>query len=180
VQTEEPAILMVRARHINLSKGKVAIVDDEDFERVGGYKWHANKQRNVWYAMRHSLWANDKRDLIYMHREIMGLQKGNGLQIDHVNHNGLDNRRCNLRICTNQQNQFNTLKSKNKSSIFKGVRYYAKRGKWCAQIKHNGVFFHLGYFTTEEGAALAYNVAAIARFGEFALLNEIKESRHQA
>lgn len=107
---------------------------------------------------------------------IMLLGKKPGLDIDHINHNGLDNRRTNLRHVTRQQNMFNSRGYKKRTSIYKGVcqgKKNKKYGRWVSYIKHNGKTIYLGSFTDEVSAAKAYNNAAIEKFGKFACLNNL-------
>jgi len=109
-----------------------------------------------------------------MHRIIMDAEKGE--EIDHRDGNGLNNQRCNLRLCTHRQNLMNRRKThKRCSSKFRGVSWEKRSGKWCAQIMIHYRHIHLGYFDDEVLAALAYNEAATKHFGEFAHLNEIDE-----
>ena len=123
-------------KHIPLTQGKFALVDDDDFERLNQRKWHVMKWGNTWCAGRQSLKREGKKKTIYMHREILGLGSGRDIQVDHINHNGLDNRRCNLRPCTCQQNQWNYTKASNKSSRYKGVSLH-KSGGWTSYIMVN-------------------------------------------
>lgn len=107
-----------------------------------------------------------------MHRLIMGVEDPK-LQVDHKNHNGLDNRRDNLRLCTDKQNKANLRKSSIPSaSIYKGVRFFKNRRKcWNAYINDYG---SIGYYCTEQAAAIAYNLKALELHGEFAYLNQIQ------
>lgn len=148
---------------IPLTQGKSAIVDDEDYELVSRYKWYANKSGNVWYAR-----TMDGGKTILMHWLIMG-----GKHIDHINGNGLDNRRENLRFATSSQQAMNRPSHRGSTSRYKGVSWDSARGKWLATIGKPSV--HLGYFKNEQDAARAYNEDAVKRFGEFARLNEIEE-----
>lgn len=110
-----------------------------------------------------------------MHRLIMGFPKGKC--VDHINHNGLDNRKKNLRICTNKENKFNRLKSNNNTSGYKGVLFHKgeKRNKhWVAVLGINKQKKYGGYFDTAKEAAEAYNKLALKYYGQFANLNVIK------
>jgi len=155
---------------IQLTQGKHALIDDEDYELVSQNKWYAAKKRYTFYALTHIITDGGKRTTSKMHRIIMGAKKGQ--QIDHINHNGLDNRRCNLRFCTSSQNQGNSRKQKNTSSKYKGVSWETGTKKWLACIHLNGgTTKRLGRFHNETEAAKAYDKAAREYFGEFALLN---------
>jgi len=157
-------------KEIKLTQGKVALVDDEDFELVSRHKWYAHKAfRNV-YADTHIRPIKRQVNLL-MHILIMG--KKQGFEIDHINHNGLDNRRSNLRHVTHAHNIQNCRPTCNTSSIYKGVWWVKKEKKWGACIKQDGILYTLGRFITQQEAALAYNKAAFERFGEFACLNNI-------
>jgi len=159
-------------RTIPLTRGKVAIVDDEDFEKVNQFKWHASKtKRGLWYAKRHVL-IGDIDTTQSMHRFIMGLEHGDPQQVDHRNRvNTLDNRKENLRIATNAQNSRNQGHRKNNTSSMKGASWH--KGKWQAQITVNGKIQHLGLFPTVELAGQAYDAAALKYHGEFAAPNSL-------
>ena len=163
-------------RTIPLTRGKVAIVDDEDFERFGGFKWYADK-RNAWYARR-AFGPRSHRKSVYMHRQILNAPPS--LECDHINGNGLDNRRCNLRLCTRSQNNMNRHRSCGGSSRFKGVGRHNPRNKWRAYIGDNGKLHHLGLFANEIDAAHAYDNAATELFGEFASLNFPHEAKGES
>ena len=156
-------------KRISLTQGQFAIVDDADFKRLSLHKWYADKTPRGFVAVRNSPTVNGKRTRIYMHRVVMDAPSD--MQVDHRNHDTLYNRRENLRVCTNSQNQQNCLSHKNSFSRYKGVCWH-KRGKhWLAQIKFNGKGRFLGYFTDEIDAAKAYDKEARKLFGEFALCN---------
>lgn len=153
-------------KEIELTQGKVALVDDKDYEYLSQWKWRAMKKQNTWYAVRTTY--NPTR-VILMHREIMNAP--NDKQVDHINRNGCDNRRKNLRLCTNQQNGANRGAQKNNTSGYKGVYWHKTKSKWNAKIKVSGKKIHLGYYQSVKDAAKAYDKAADEFFGEFAYLN---------
>lgn len=149
---------------IELTRGFAAIVDDEDFERLAQWRWHL---ASVGYAMRRI--RNRK---VLMHRIIIG--EGNCwlMDIDHKNGNRLDNRRCNLRVCTRSQNQQNRRMMSNNTSGYKGVCWDTQAGKFRARIHLlSGKSVYLGVFDKAEDAGMTYNAAAIKHFGEFARIN---------
>lgn len=158
-------------KEIQLTQGKVALVDDEDFEYLNQWKWCACKISNRFYAIR-SYRLNSKKIFIYMHRLITN-NNDSKMHTDHKNNNPLDNRRENLRICTNSQNQMNTKVQINNTSGFKGVVWNKIAKKWVAQIKLNNKLKNLGRYINPIDAARAYNAAAIKYHGEFASLNKI-------
>jgi hypothetical protein len=154
-------------KEINLNNKKVALVDDEDFDRVNQFKWYAMKQWNTFYAV-HCFRIDGKRKNTFMHRFILGLKEGE--QSDHIDRNGLNNQRNNFRECTNRQNSFNQVGC-NKSSQYKGVFFDKSRNKFAAQIKLNFKSTFIGRYSDEIEAAKAYDEAAKKHFGEFAYLN---------
>ena len=149
---------------IELTQGKVALVDDEDYERINAYKWYYCKG----YAVRK--FGSPPRKFVYMHRVI--LDTPDGLETDHVNGDGVDNRKANLRACTRSENQRNLGRTISNTSGFKGVTKSKGSTKWIASIKHFGQQIYLGRFTTPEAAARAYDEAALKLHGEFARTNE--------
>ena len=157
-------------KKIPLTQGKVALVDDEDYEWLSQWKWNAYRDKGVWYAKRQD-WNGGKERTIRMHREILGL-KDPEVPVDHRNHDGLDNQKSNLREASGNKNQSNMRKQADRSSRYKGVSWRKDNSKWAAYIRNDGHLFHLGYFANEEDAAQAYNRAAIICFGEFAELNK--------
>ena len=115
-------------RKIPLSQGKFAMVDEKDYGELLQYKWYATNQRDHFYAARNKI-KNGRRTYMTMHRQIMKCPKD--MVVDHINHNGLDNRRTNLRAVTAQQNSWNAKKQRGKfSSRYKGVSFDNKRKKW--------------------------------------------------
>lgn len=156
-------------REIPLTQGKVALVDDEDYDRVIQHKWCAQKIENCWYATT-NIRVNDIKKPLRMHRLLLGLSFGDKHQVDHLNHNGLDNRRSNLRICTNAENRRNRRPSK-KISKYLGVSWRKSNHKWASQITTNNRTINLGSFVREECAALAYDFAALKYHREFANFN---------
>lgn len=168
---------------IQLIQGQVALVDDEDFERLNQWKWHCLKRGKTFYAAR-SISLGEKQKRYWMHREI--LNTFSGFEIDHKNKNGLDNRKENLRICTTAENQWNSNRRIDNTSGFKGVHwmngkfYKGKQytGKWYARIRFNGQRIYLGLFLNKIDAAKAYDRKAQELFGEFACLNF--EAQHES
>lgn len=155
---------------IPVTQGKFAIVDAEDFEWLSRYKWHARKDRHTWYAVRNT-YQDGKQKLIFMHREILKLPKGT--ETDHKDHDGLNNRRSNIRPATRAQNQHNQNPQKRGTSKFKGVHWCRNERKWRAQIQVEGHRIYCGYYTSEIEAARAYDRAALNFFGEFAYTNGV-------
>ena len=164
-------------KEIQLSKGGknkgkyVALVDDEDFETLNQFRWYAMKYKRTVYAGRHIV-VNGNRATQFLQWDIL-----NGKGIDHIDGNGLNNQKSNLRFCTISENQMNSRKRENTSSIYKGVHFNNRNKKWKAQIYINEKSIHLGYFTNEIEAAKAYNTKAIALFCEFANLNVIPNEK---
>ena len=148
------------------------LVDDDDYIWLSKWKWTAKKDGNCVYASRKIRTADNKRYMLLMHRDILGLKKGDRLGVDHINHNGLDNRKSNIRICTSQQNCFNRRSHLNSASQYKGI-CLSRNGRWRARIFKEGRLLSLGSFISEIDAALAYNKNAQELFGEFACLNNI-------
>ncbi len=160
-------------KEIKLTKGKVALVDDEDYERVMAMgKWYATTSRKTFYASRYIPWNGGRKE-VKMHRVILGVCDPKEL-IDHEDGNGLNNQRNNIRRCTNKDNLRNQGLRKGNTSGFKGVSWDSKSKKWAARIHvNNRVRMYLGLFNCPIEAARAYNAAALIHHGEFARLNEI-------
>jgi hypothetical protein len=155
-------------REIPLPSGHVALVDDGDYELVmASGPWHANKRRHGFtcklYAQRSVRkpsggWTSQK-----LHTFLMGCSP-----VDHINGDGLDNRRCNLRPATASQNNRNARRRQTNLSGFKGVSSGPGKRRWRARIQIDGRIRQLGYYDTAEAAAVSYDVAAREAFGEFA------------
>lgn len=163
---------------LSTKNGYVFQVDDEDLSLSTEKGWcgciHSHKRQdgkygNVFkYIVRHSS-GNGRRKNQYLHRMIVNAPKY--AKVDHKNGDTLDNRRSNLRICSTAENVRNSVKISRNTSGYKGVSFLRRTSKWKVTITVNGDHKHLGYFSTREAAAMAYNVAAEKYFGEFAKLN---------
>lgn len=150
---------------INKTK-KIAIVDDDDFITLSKFSWNLKRI----YAST-TMRLNGTRHRIVMHRFILGLTPNDGKIVDHIDRNGLNNQKNNLRLANQRINNMNKSKAKDKkSSKYKGVTYNKKHNKFTAHIKY-GKNFHLGYFKTELDAAYAYDLAAKSFFGDYACTN---------
>jgi hypothetical protein len=152
-------------KKVKLTQGKVALVDDEDFERVNRFKWCALKHRARWYAGR-----RDGNRTALMHRVIFGSLETHQ-QVDHINGDGLDNQRSNLRVCTSAQNRANSVMYRTNKSGYRGVSRHPSGLGWRACIKCNNKTRNLGRFEIPEQAAKRYDEEARRCFGEFARLN---------
>jgi hypothetical protein len=149
------------------------LYDDEDHDKIKNYNWHVEKRSkgsSLIYAAS-KVYKNGRQSTLYMHRLITNCPDNK--IVDHINHDTLDNRKCNLRVCSNQENSMNRKSNKNSSSRFKGVCWKKREKKWISQINANNKNTCLGYFENEIDAAIAYNVSAKCLFGEFAHLNEV-------
>jgi len=161
------------------ARGRVALVDLSDQDLVAGYRWHVReadpaapgRRPTGPYVVADIYLGGGKSRTVTMHALIMGRP-----YIDHVNSNGLDNRRSNLRPATAAQNGANARKNPTKTSRYKGVFWESRRSGWAAKISSQDGSRHLGVFASEEDAGLAYDVAACEVFGEFAKLNFSYES----
>lgn len=155
---------------IQLSRGYIAIIDDEDAD-LTMFKWSANEAKNDVYAFRQS-WTNGKPTNVYMHRVILSRMLGRPLQrrefCDHICNDGLDNRRSNLRLATNTQNQWNRAKVQSSKSGLKGAAWCERKQRYKSSIEVNNKRYHLGSFTSPIEAHYAYCKAALKYHGEFA------------
>lgn len=161
-------------REIPLTQGKVALVDDKDYAVLMVHKWYAHRMGKNWYAIR----RKPGEDHESMHRRLCdGLNDCISLQVDHIDGNGLNNQRHNLRVATRNQNIRNQSKHRNNMSLYKGVSFVSagKGGRitdgWAARIAINCKRKYLGTYATAELAAHAYDDAARRLHGEFARLN---------
>lgn len=157
------------AVEIPLSKGKVTLVDEADYEKVSQHKWYAANINGAFYARTNIKKEDGKGTTISLHRFL--LNPPGRMQIDHINGNSLDNRRDNLRLCTHGQNQCNKYSKKGTSSPYKGVKWHKRDKIWYAVIRLNNKQFYLGSYHDELKAAHAYDEAARKLHKEFARLN---------
>ena len=161
---------------ISLTQGHVAIVNSCDID-LRSFNWrvlcHGSKDNPLFYAVTHDPFCHGRH--VYMHRFIMERVLDVELMrcefVDHIDHNGLNNVRSNLRIVSHSENMFNQRKQKGKTSRYKGVFWDKVNSKWVSQIKRDGVLMCLGSFDDERDAALSYNDAAIKMFKHVACLN---------
>lgn len=165
----DASILPENVKSIPLSQDKFALVDATDYEWLSGWRWHYTHG----YAKRRQYGGggknNNKDKHIYMHNVLLCTPQG--MDTDHINGDKLDNRRCNLRLATRSQNNYNGKKRNGCTSRHKGIYWSKIRNRWVAEITINKKKFYLGSFKSEAKAALAYNEAAIKHHSEFARLN---------
>jgi hypothetical protein len=156
-------------KEIKLSQGLTTYVDDDMFGYLSQWNWYAMKNGNTFYAVRYETDYGKHRKYIAMHRVILSANESQ--IVDHIDRNGLNNLRPNLRFCTKRENNIN--RRSHGQSKFNGVYFQRLKGKIniIAHIRINGKMKHLGYFPTEELAAKAYDDAAKLHHGEFANLN---------
>jgi hypothetical protein len=148
-------------REIPLTKGRITIVDDEDYDYLIQWRWCYSIRG---YAMRRSSKKGTRTHFI-MHRVI--LDTPTGMLTDHINGNKLDNRRCNLRICTGSQNNMNSRLSTRNTTGFKGIYFDKQRCRWRATVRANKNIYRIGYYKQKEDAVEAYESKAKELFGEF-------------
>ena len=156
------------SREIELTQGKFAVVDSADCEWLSKFKWHAHERGRTWYARRA---ASTKT--VFMHRAILeyhGSDLTSG-EVDHVNGDGLDNRKSNLQIVSHAENIRKSRVQKNNTSGFRGVSWHKGDRRWQAFVEVDNIRKYLGSFKNKIDAALAYDQAAKKYFGRFATLN---------
>jgi hypothetical protein len=165
------AVITINSKKFGTHK---VLLDNSDLKLVSGYNWWLSKSSysNTFYA---ATWIkiNNKRIALSMHRLFLNLKNSNKKKVNHINGNGLDNRRKNIRECTHEERQANQHIPKNNQSGYKGVYWKQKNGMWCAQIGLHNKHLYLGLFDSPINAAIAYNEAAKKYFGEFAKLNNV-------
>lgn len=153
-------------KKISLNRGEYTLVDDKDFDLVIKTRWYLHESKN---GKKYAYANSGNKTSILLHRLIMNPPRG--LEVDHINGNGLDNRRKNLRICTHAENNRNKGLQSNNTSGYKGVSW--NMGQWCAQVYKNNKRVYSKRFKDIKEAAKAYNTQAIKYYGEFAVLNTI-------
>lgn len=155
-------------KRIPLSQGKFAVVDKADYEHMMQYKWSCVGKPPLVYAHTRTTKFGS---VLYMHRVIMNAPKG--MQVDHIDGDCLNNRRGNLRVCTQSQNSHNSRLSVRNTSGYKGVRFSKQRKKWMVFITVNGTVTNFGYFPDVRTAVKKYNELALKYYGDFATLNPL-------
>lgn len=148
---------------VQLVDGTLVQVDEEDVDLIQVYRWRAYNTNGKSYVMR-----SIRGGVVYLHRQLLGLQRGDRLRVDHRNGDTLDNRRDNLRFATAAQNSANSQRYANNTTGAKGVSLFKRTGRFRAEITSHGKYHHLGYFETIEQAKAAYEAAASQLNGEFA------------
>jgi len=152
---------------IELTQGLYALVDAEDYEKLNKHSWHASWSGRAWYAK-----SRIGERYVFMHRLIMNTSQ----DIDHIDNDGLNNQRHNLRPISQSNNSARAgppFRRNKKTSKYKGVSWHTNAGKWTAHIQKGKEQFYLGLFDTEKDAAKAYNEKAHELFGEYAFLNKL-------
>ena len=163
---------MLSKKSKNPNNRKYAIVDDSDYGWLNQLNWTYLKHPEGNESAFRKEWPSNKT--IYMHRLIMNAPEG--LEVDHINRNRLDNRRCNLRLATRSQNAFNKGLQSNNTSGYRGVYYFPygmRTRRWLAKIKVNGRYKNIGFYETPAEAAAAYKKEAVKIFGDFARSSEL-------
>jgi hypothetical protein len=151
---------------IPLSQGRIALIDDEDVAIVSQYRWHAIRQETLRAAPRWYAGANIRNRTVLLHQIVSGAPG-----VDHIDGDGLNNQKHNLRAASKSQNAANAQKRSGTTSRYKGVSKDKRRGDWKAEISCGGTRHWLGYYMREEEAAMAYDRKAVELFGAYARLN---------
>ena len=159
-------------KQIPLTQNKFAIIDDEDYDFLMQWKWMYNAKGPA-VRSKHLYGSHDnaKRKMYYMHREIMKAKDNE--EVDHKNHDPLDNRKINLRICNRSQNLYNMRMNRKNTSGYKGVSWNKRRKRWMAQISIMNRTCVIGAFSAKSQAARAYNAMARKLRGDFAWTNKV-------
>lgn len=160
-------------KKIPLTKGKYAIVDDEDYPYISRFKWQLSG--DGYFAVRAFHNNGSKSASVYMHQLLIEARVG--VVTTHINNDGLDNRKENLAYCSrshwSQSKEWPKEKKALCSSKYKGVTFRKRQNKWSATISLHGKYIHIGSFLTEKEAAKAYNAKALELYGENAYQNKI-------
>ena len=159
---------MVKEIQLANNKG-VALVDDEDYDKLIKYKWHLRDIKIMHAGTKVKIdgkWF-EKR----MHHFLVNVPEG--FEVDHIDQNGLNNQKSNLRVATHSQNMMNRNSFKGSSSKYKGVSFDKKCNKWRSEVSLNKKHYYLGMFENESDAAMAYNKRALKLHGEYVNLNEV-------
>lgn len=158
-----------------LTGGHILLLDDEDAHLLDEYAWCPHTTKHNIYASA-SIWLpTQTTGTVLMHRLVMNAPEG--MDVDHINRNGLDNQRSNLQVCTRAQNLARAGAPKTNTSGYKGVSWSKQHSKWVAYIRPDYKKRHLGLFLNKDDAARAYNRAALETWGEFAFLNEVPQRK---
>lgn len=159
-------------KKIKLTNGKYSLVSDSDFFELSKYKWWRTDRTSNQYAER-SFWDKNKKRVrkVLMHRIIMGLKTGDKRQIDHIDGNGLNNQRTNLRICTLQKNQHNRRRQKNNTSGYKNITWVKETKKWRVAIDYNNKTYNLGRYKNKMEAKKVRDIWLLKLHKEFASYN---------
>lgn len=161
-------------KEIVLTKGKTALVDDEDFESLSETSWYAHTKIGYTSYAERGTGRNCSHKIHLMHRHILRITDPK-IHIDHIDGNGLNNQKTNLRTCSRSQNLSNSRKRKSStSSLYKGVYWDKQMSKWRSRFSLDGKKYHIGLYDSEKEAALAYNCSASFACREFAYLNKIE------
>lgn len=153
---------------------KEILLDDDVYDIISKYKWSVAKDHNTFYATRQielpRIGKKRNRKRLIMHRVILGLEDPK-IMVDHIDRNGLNNQRNNIRICNQSQNMGNSSKRKGSTSKYYGVCWVERKKKWAAYLQTNRKSNNIGFYNSEEDAAKARDLVAKEKYGEFAALN---------